>query len=434
MGCCKANKFGEWCTQEDASSVDREGKRYCIFHTPKEVGHFRVEEFNEKIYQLIDAAIAEGRKCNLSGTVFPGPISFNQYDEDRALPLINFTSAIFRDNVDFSGATFGSEAIFHKATFSGESDFRLAKFQAETVFSDALFCKQVTFARAIFCKHVAFQHTEFRDEAFFEGWLQEKTFRGSALFQGTRTEEGKIYFRGIKFQDSRVSFRGTSLSNFRFEGCAWPRKKPSLFQRIMPAYFANPEDTEVFYDEIRADRNYRDTSLFRKVIDKRGVLAGGYGVVENLYRQMKQQAKENHNEPDASRWHYREKEMYRKKNLLRRYFGVSFFYWALSGYGERPFRAGIVLVLLFIAIGVAMNGIGLHASNGEVIQKFYLSPDLEKVGKVTQAVIEHSLFVKDPVLKALPGFGSVFFTLWTKILIPVQAALFTFALRNKFRR
>jgi uncharacterized protein YjbI with pentapeptide repeats len=438
MGCCSAF----WCKpQEDDYFVGKDGRRYCIFHVPKgDEDHFSspsfVKNFNEKIYQLINAAIAEGKECDLSRTIFPGPISFGKYNKGRPLPPISYEGAIFNGDVDFSGAALNGIATFRGATFKGNSDFRRTIFQSKTNFSEVSFCKKVTFAGAAFYAHVSFEDSEFKDEALFGEWLWEKTFCASALFRRIRTKEGLIYFRRIKFKEGCVSFRGTSLTNFRFEGCAWPQKKPSLFQRVMPRCFLNPADTEVFYDEIDADREYNFTPLRRKIVDKYGVLAEKYGVVENLYRQMKQQAKENHNEPEVSRWHYREKEMFRKRNFWRRHCGASAFYWAFSGYGERPVRAGWMLLMLVVTIGLAMNSLGLWcpATEGKVIQCFPLSPNLQRVETITQAVIEHALFVKDPILKAQPGWGGILLTVWTKVLIPVQAALFAFALRNKFRR
>jgi len=248
----------------------------------------------------------------------------------------------------------------------------------------------------------------------------------------------------VNFSAIPFSFLETDLSSFRFDRCVWPRKKYfGLFAWLnnKPFGLGAFDDSVVFYDEIQVDRglgavpsgeklSYTDRSQY-------------FGMVEDLYRQMKVHYKEQHNEPEASKWHYREKEMFRKKKMGRRCFplSVSNLYWAFSGYGERPVRAGIVLVALCAAITVVMNGFGLEVfSSGESIngvtsiQGFSFSPDRTKIVLAIQSTIEHVLFVKDPIFKAKPGWGAIILALWTKLLIPIQAALFAFALRNKLRR
>jgi hypothetical protein len=552
-----AERNGGWCAQESAHFINRSGNRYCNFHAPKEGKRGSAEEFNNKVFKLIDAAIAGGKKCNLSGTVFPWPVIFSQYGKDKPLPPIDlsrvtfedqtvFTGAIFSGTASFTGATFkgqtafigtdfGGNVSFGNATFSGETNFRNAIFGNEkaydhteffsatfgdhtifvdtifnnvTLFGDATFngetyfnhatfkrethfrsatfgrasnfqrstfkheadFRDVTFAGTTFFKDVTFNGKTYFDDATFNGkiYIMRTEFSGDetsftfaefnnkAIFASNTTKEGfdnavqfhdmrtgkeaKVFFEDMDFSAFRCSFLRTNLSNFCFNQCDWLREKYSgSFSSLINKILLTPDDNVAFYDEILTQEGV-DVDFFPMRKLSTAQQRKRFEMIEDLYRQMKVKSKEAHNEPETSRWHYREKEMFRKKNRLRRFnpLSATSLYWFFSGYGERPIRAGFVLLLLFVAIGLAMNGLGLHAETygkaSEIIQGFSLSPDLQRIGKVTQAVIEHALFVKDPTLKAQPGWGGVLFTIWTKVLIPIQAALFAFALRNKFRR
>lgn len=462
MVCCKANKFGHWCEELPIVYTDNDSKDYCLFHAPKEHKGLSIEAFKWEVHGLIQAAITAESKCDLSGTVFPGAIDF-QIDEDfDSFPAMVFKGATFWGKADFSSAYFSGEANFENTTFFDEADFRYARFPKATkanfnsvhfsklaTFSAATFMENADFSNAIFEGYANFSATTFdgdahfddayfKNGAIFQGWprFEKITFRSGAFFKRVWSDNREIFFREVNFAAGSVSFLDTDLANFRFERCIWP-------QKIAGRSMFSSEDTEVFHDEIQADQDF--VALPWKKRWSNTELPKRYAMVEDLYRQMKQQAKEKHNEPQASKWHYREKEMFRKKKMWRRYVSLTWLYWAASGYGERPVKAGLVLLGFCTMVPIAMNWVGLKVLdpttpiNGvKAIQGFSLSwPwdwDWAKFNLLFQTAIEYSLFVKEPILKIAPGFWAGLLTLWTKLIIPVQATLFVFALRNKFRR
>ena len=74
-----------------------------------------------------------------------------------------------------------------------------------------------------------------------------------------------------------------------------------------------------------------------------------YGNVETLYRQLKLNYESQGDLKNSGDFHYGEMEMHRLASPLRRWISWYSLYWALSGYGERPFRALLVLVgFLFV--------------------------------------------------------------------------------------
>lgn len=483
MGCCKAEKFEGWCKEYPIAYTNTHGDEYCLFHAPKEHKGVSVENFNSTVNGLIEAAsAADETVCNLSGTIFPGVFFFTHCNEP--LSQIDFHMAIFCGdaifkhattfpiNVNFVDVTFCGSANFEHVTFndawfqhiifSGPADFSSTTFNGEADFSDCTFNNETNFSHATFNGEASFFHTTFNHVQFsrttFKGLAtfskatfnntaifendRGKIFQGGALFTEVQRVSSTIFFIEIDFSASPISFLETILANFRFDRCTWPRKEYSgllTWLNNKPFKLLTSDDAEVFFDEIQAEFKDGFCGGWSKKWSHLNLLAR-YEMVEDLYRQMKEQYMERHNEAEASKWHYREKEMFRKKKLMRRYFPLSAsnLYWAFSGYGERPVRAGVILLMQFLTIGVAMNSLGFKATNKaaiiKIIEGFSFSPDWAKIELVIQAIIEHALFVKDPTLTALTTLGSITLLLGTKVLIPVQAALLVFALRNKFQK
>lgn len=141
--------------------------------------------------------------------------------------------------------------------------------------------------------------------------------------------------------------------------------------------------------------------------------------LEELYRAMKQRAAEEHDQPQVSHWHYREKLMALKRGGNGIFEAVMLWlYWATSGFGERAVRAGVWLLALVVLSFVANS-----------IKEPWVWAELpgSAAAQYTMATI--------PFAKDIPGDG------WVKVgrgfwqfLIAVQFTLFALAVRNRFRR
>ncbi len=467
MPCCKAKKY-KWCSSLNAISY-YDGKEYCIYHVPEEWKGMESEKFNELVFKKIQTAKNSDKQCDLSGTVFAGPIDFSQYNERGSLPFINFQEVMFGGDANFGNVTFDKEVRFDKAIFKKSVSFAHAWFKGRASFSEATFLKkaswlgakfdqETTFLLAIFAEYagftgitfnslVNFQYATFKGEVGVGGTFNGKvnfrqvTFGGNAEFRGTFSKEVSFYwstfkaeadFRKISFHHttdfsqcsiektllfvevdlSYCSFLDCNIHNCQFTLCKWPRIRGRI----------------ALYDEKEKEPSYER--------------------IEELYRQLKRKYKEEHNEQEASRWHYFEKEMYRKKKWWRRFnpFSFSNLYWVSSGYGERPVRAGIILLLLFVSLVLSSIYLGLVSSSGNPVygvtalkgfsavfeSKFV--PELEKIGILFYNTIQYALFFKTPFFKPETLSGDIVLTIFSKLLIPIQTALFIFALRNKFRR
>ncbi|HCL81135.1 MAG TPA: hypothetical protein DHW81_02555 [Nitrospiraceae bacterium] len=119
---------------------------------------------------------------------------------------------------------------------------------------------------------------------------------------------------------------------------------------------------------------------------------------------------------------------------------LSNLYWLSSGYGERPVRAGNVLLLLILTLSVLFGSAGLEPNpslNGnpayEINKIKSLSDMLSHLWGIILNTLQYATFEKVPdyVPKTIYGATLKFVV---KILIPLQAALFALAIRNRFRR
>lgn len=390
------------------------------------------------------AAIFSGN-VNFSKVIFKGKTIFaaGKFSGDTRFVGASFAGdtdflwPTFSGKIDLSKTLFGGNVLFYmNICNNGEADFSMATFTGEVVFQAiSLMAISSSFKELNDSVILAFDSPADYEKAISTG---KDTFKGTVRFVGVKTGSARILFKKVDFSAIPFSFIETDLTNFRFDRCKWPQKTYSgLFAWLNNKTFGlfTSEDTLLFCDEIRVDQDFYAATWREKLLNTN--LSNSYGMVEALYRQMKVCDKEAHNEPEVSKWHYREKEMFRKKKVLRRYFPFSFtfLYWLFSGYGERPVRAGFMLILLFVVITVAMNWMGLVSLDEKtIIQGFSFSPDWAKVVLAIQTTIEHTLFVKDPLFKAQSGLGAIILPLWTKLFIPIQATLFAFSLRNKFRR
>lgn len=156
---------------------------------------------------------------------------------------------------------------------------------------------------------------------------------------------------------------------------------------------------------------------------------------------MKQRALEQHDQPQASHWHFREKLMFKKQSWCRRWLPITltWWYWATSGFGERAVRAGVWLAALLVLPFLANSPIGAWFS--------FLLSSLWSAIPGTAHVDGFAAAIRDsidattavgfiPFMKETNGAGG-----WTKVgqalwqaLIALQFTLFALAVRNRFRR
>lgn len=471
MPCCKCIEFG-WPDPQHVIYTEGAGQDYCQFHAPAEHKGMSVEDFNAQVFARIDAVKTKNTAnnaddfCDLSGTIFPGDIFFNEYDIDNPLPSIFFGRATFSGGVSFKETVFGQGAIFKQTTFDGKADFfgasfggianfERALFRVESVFWGAIFSSEATFMEATFSNEATFPSAKFNKGAVFS----RATFSGWAVFNGA-TFNGMAYFTAAAFCDV-VIFSGVTFTDkvhyhwVKFSGVASfealrTNKNALRMQSIKNASLANLNFTSMETECFSFKGCDWPESLWPETHGRTENSDPDYKACEELYRSLKQKAAGEHDQPLVSKWHYREKLMGLKKlisdkqalklldvieedklspwrkarsaaHLLRLAPGLllslNFWYWAISGYGEREKRAGVLLALLAV-LPFVLNAFP------HPIEAF---PFSEQVNNA----LAHFPFAKD-----IQGQGG-----WlrlgkglSQLLLALQATLFGLALRNRFRR
>ncbi len=465
LPCSKANDY-VWCRELPIVYRSRDNEDFCLFHAP--AGHkmtpfvmrrgdsalipsntrLTIKQFNDEVFKRIDSAKAQGVDCNLSGTIFEGPISFDQYDEENPLPKINlsgsqfmeeaaflkvefggdvnfynakftkgatYSGALFKGLALFSLAEFYGEAFFVESTFENDVDFLLAKFKEDANFSLVVFSAEhkINFTSAEFYGSALFIENQFGLADFsFSNWIsddvrfEEVSFNQQGIYENVKIKSKARFERADL---SRVSFMDTDVAQIDFINCTWSVKY----------------GRRVLYDEL----------LLKKV--SHSDLKNYMNKVEGLYRKLKLKYKLEHDEFEVSNWHYGEKEMYRKKNTVGRYLGLAFFYWLSSGYGERPWRSGVVLSCLsFIIFPALLSLVGLYSLDeraGSGMFLFGVNDVINNYWTLVLTTLQYATFEKAPdyLPITLPG---KFLKIMIQVLIPTQTALFLLAVRNRFRR
>jgi uncharacterized protein YjbI with pentapeptide repeats len=435
--------FSRYDEKKPLPSIDFGNSLFCQtvnFNIAKFSGitFFNDSRFEKNAF-FIDAAFSV--KAFFSRAMFSGEATFlcSKFSE-----LVTFDYTTFSKEADFREAEFSGKTLFGNAEFIEKAVFSRSKFKADIFFTNCTFSKEADFCEADFSGKTHFVDSTFSEQAnFFEAEFSGKIFfinsfcEKLAIFSGINVldgaiisfrrdqDRGEMFKSGAHFDNSElkgsISFLEIDLSKVLFHAT---NMKNIQFRRCR---FAQKRGRNILFDEARIEK----------------VNPSDFPEVKVLYQQLKEKYKSEGNQDEASNWHYGEKEMFRKENWYRRYIGVSALYWASSGYGERPVRAFMTLLVLFATFTLLTNLFGLvkapcldasldnHVSE---IKGFTGTFDLEKFKLLCLNTMEHAFFLTNTFfIPETPG-GKFVLILFTKLLIPIQAALYAFALRNIFRR
>ncbi|WP_321403285.1 pentapeptide repeat-containing protein [Maridesulfovibrio sp.] len=357
-----------------------------------------------------------------------------------------FSSSQFRGYTDFRSSVTEKQTNFDKVKF-GKSTFNQMEFKGPVYFDNSSFENKASFHNTIFHEYSNFEQTVFEDGAnfnlaFFKEWtyFRDSKFLGETSFAGAISKE-TILLESTNLYNLKLD--KTNIESFKFIDCNWGKER---FAKI--------------YDE----RTQQKTDC------KNTTLA-------EIYRRLKKIARENADEEQTSHWHYREKEMALKclqntqlapignilataifmiplciffleikpmnifsfgvaTSILCTAIGIAYddykkitdfnkafnkiylkLYRFISGYGEDPIRAGVILFCLILLPFFLQLITSLTPwANGDSLKTAMWYMPLIKI-EFDKAVGLHYL---------LKGLSTTAITL--------QAALFGFALRNKLRR
>ena len=361
-------------------------------------------------WQMFDKAQFHGEKTSFLAVEFSSTMGTSFRATEFSAKRTDFSRAKFSGTPEtvFIGAQFDSskETTFREAQFSG----------LRTDFSDARFSGECTdFSRAQFSSTA---ETEFKDVQFSaeETSFSQATFKEKVAFVGKK----KTVFdtrSWVWFEHARID-------------------KPELltFNTVLlrPGWFVNTDVRKVDFTDVKwhgvTDAPEGNLKKEIEALENHGV-GSPYTRLAQACQRIAANAEENHNYLHASEFNYWAMDARRKRQRASAFapWRLIWWYWALSGYGERTWRSATWL--LAILVGFAL----LYLLVGQV-QGF--PEPLDNVQSLPHAVA-YSLGVMSRQVDKLPSDASIllqYLVFIEGILGPLQVALFALALRRKFTR
>ena len=458
-------------------AISFQGSRFNGDATFREVGFVGCTDFSSCFFggKTDFSSSVFGELADFSSSKFEGGANYISCEFGGAVDFsgsnyndfADFSSGVFKKgiafnnskivgNASFSSCEFGDDANFYSSVFGGDTSFREARFGGSAGFKDAHFSQSALFFKAQFEERDAdFNLAHFKGQVNF----CEVDFGGHAIFAGVNFNSSAAY-KAVRFaRDADFSatfFNGrATFSESRFEG-------RSIFSIMSTSEKANLifagctiSPVAITFDScdptcLDLTRQY-DLEFFRFIEspwDKEGkrIKARTEDVdallqpTRDFYQRMKSKYKAENNEYEASKWHIAEKEVQRK--LLRQNGEskalriVLFLYRWSSRFGEDPVLAGGG-VLGFIMITWLLLGLGGIVDGERLIQGPTLPDSWESIanfGTVFMTLFKKVMLLKKVEFESQYGLIKGIVLILTRLVIPLQATLFAFALRNRFRR
>jgi hypothetical protein len=435
------------------------------------------------------------------------------FDKKKDSTGVSFWEAKFLKKAYFKGTRFIARTSFKEAVFKGNTYFNEAKFlneettlfsfvkfEQDTLFEDAEFHQDISFNSAVFGNDsdVIFRRTLFAKYASFRYSTSEDYLRFIA-FQ--KTENTLLNFQEAAFEkSSRIQFDHVSLfprwlikvdsRNFVFTNIDWGENlgkesylkieidgvtednikleaeesglEPERIKKILAITFHQIAENTENNNRFEEASNFRRLAFETEWLEKKERFKNWIENLDSETNKLKKRfqdfvfGKPNKLENESILF-----------GLLRRCFDVfsNFLYRITSGYGENPFRAFIVLLILVFLLfpfiytrtdfQVSPKGIPLEVV---VLNNCDITDEERKKGKdelvaeskkVCHKIEQRGLgfFDGEAILHSLTSvtfqdveyrrplsFLAELLTLLEKIFAPLQAALLALAIRRKFMR
>jgi hypothetical protein len=432
---------------------EHESKRYCVLHFPSKE---KSADFEKALQRKLD-----NKDFNFRGAWFPEDGSFVEFDFSAKADFhsvtfsekADFSHATFSAEADFSSATFNANASFSSATFSARADFsyatfsaaaanfRYATFSAKAFFGGATFTGKADFVYATFSAKANFGSATFSAEAFFGS----ATFSAEAFF-GSATFSADADFRLAIFAD-HVNFGGreeeggnpilTSSLVLQFARIEKPEHVSFHTLTLRPHWFVNIDARRFDFTNVNwGGRNVNEE--IQSLKNKGG--ASPHRFLAIACRHLAVNSEENNRYEEASKFRYMAMDA-RRLESWRGFapWRLSWWYWLASGYGERIFRAFVVLLGIWFVAGLLYTRVGFARWEPRLVNETdAITASRDTIGAPLnfRRALTYSAgvltFQRPEPRPATTAAQTV--VLLETILGPVQAALLALAIRRKFMR
>jgi len=274
----------------------------------------------------------------IDGSVFFSNTIFSGY--------ASFQGATFRGDANFDGATFHGYVDFNKATFRRNTNFKGATFNKKADFSSAMFNRDAYFSVATFIEEGCFSRSKFNGDinfgsATFRGYADFliSTFRGYADFNGATFNEvvnfSRAAFSGYASFDSANFVKSFSLNLTKYEKLyiRWRDITVPKYQwRILAKY-----QWKILENWRKVKQLDYDDATYLMLIENFKNL-GLFEDADNIY------------------YIYRTE---RRRNLPTPYKPIDWIIMALYGYGVKPLRPFVGLLIVLVAFGLLYSYFGI---------------------------------------------------------------------------
>ena len=346
-------EFREACANEGCFG-EIDSKRYCVFHFPNNT---KAERFNVALRKRMEEL------------------------------RLDFRGFWFSEGTAFQGTRFAERATFRYAVFSEVADFSYAEFTKEADFRGVIFQKGANFHATRFVQDVSFRVVTFETIADFS----YASFGSYARFAGDA---------------GYPMFNPRCVLNLQFVRVGKPEHFTFHSVRLQPDWFVNVDVRKFELTNIHWDFDLR-----REIAALRAIrLPMPHTLLSITYRRLAINAEENQYYPDAAEFRYCSMEVlrwraryidgikhYHRRTVAekirsatrvvylnplhvgkvviggfrwmkgavqnrrhRAILSVTWWYWLMSGYGEKTIRAASWLFAIVVAFGL------LYATRGVI--------------------------------------------------------------------
>ncbi len=294
----------------------------CLMHTQNTLKN--KQEFQEEFKHIL--AVAGDGVADFSRFVFPGADYLDRefkakciFRYARFTDDAYFQGAMFQKSVDFYAATFMEDASFYGVTFKEATDFRFATFTRRAIFYQATFTQGSDFHGATFTEAADFDSATFTQGVTFKWakFLATAEFRQTKFRSDDTPEPGLIFSlvqcshpEGVLFSKTHLGqalFHNCDVSKINFSSVTWRRRAGSNKRMVLE------EDKGIDLSRL----------YFNALVPKQGNPdERDYGLVAELYQQLKKNYDDKCDYWTAGDFHYGEMEMKRLSSPKSSGFGA----------------------------------------------------------------------------------------------------------------
>jgi hypothetical protein len=424
--------YARGCEGTPFRSLD--GKSFCVLHYPAQG---KEEQFREALEQRLSQ-----ENYDFRDVWFPEEVNFEGFHFDAA---VNFSNATFQTSVNLRRAIFRHPVIAIQTQFHGIVDLSQAEFEQGIVLNAVTIDESAwaAFDGAIFSGSKAgFYDTDFGGGVSFNG----AKFNVDADFR--EPKGGRFNFQNAEFlTELKVYSSGRralrSVSQLNLWACVVRHPEQVEFRglELKPEWFLEVDCTNFrFFNIDWVYPDLRRGAEYLQSLDRHGP---PYHRLSSTYRCLSLNAEQNQRYDEASMFRYAALDALRRASW--RGFApwqVKWWYWAVSGFGERVGRALLILALIWIGfavIYVAVPTVGFmrwESKPASEIEAARSIPDEAGTPLTWPRTLTYSLEVmalQKPSPQPASPIARIAVAL-EAVLGPVQAALLALAIRRKVSR